>query len=234
MSELQTTSVRKHAARVQANPRRRRRVVNHSALAIVSVVSILVMFREFAPGGAYFRLSMATAYTSLALMLVTLLTGPWNVLRSRVNPVSSDIRRDLGIWAGLIGLVHVAVGLNVHFRGQMWRYFVLPAAERQWIPFRSDLFGFANLTGLLATIITLLLLALSNDFTLRRLGRRRWKMLQRSNYLLFGLVALHGLAYQWLEDRASQYVALLTLVVLMVVIFQVIAFRRHRRRLEAK
>jgi sulfoxide reductase heme-binding subunit YedZ len=40
---------------------------------------------------------MATAYVSLALLAATLVTGPINLLRRRPNPVSTDLRRDLGI-----------------------------------------------------------------------------------------------------------------------------------------
>ena len=62
---------------------------------------------------------------TLALLVATLLIGPWNVLRRTANPVSSDLRRDIGIWAGMLGILHAGVGQFVHLRGRPWLYYVL-------------------------------------------------------------------------------------------------------------
>ncbi len=70
------------------------------------------------------RLSIATAYPALFLTAAALSIGPWNVLRGRTNPVSFDLRRDLGIWAGIMALLHTGIGLNVHLRGRPWLYFI--------------------------------------------------------------------------------------------------------------
>jgi DMSO/TMAO reductase YedYZ heme-binding membrane subunit len=120
------------------------------------------------------RLSIATAYPALFLTAAAMLVGPWNVLRGRTNPVSSDLRRDLGIWAGIMALLHTGIGLNVHMRGRPWLYFI-----DQHHRVRYDLFGIGNDSGLLAAVLFLLLLAISNDLSLRRLGTRTWKLLQR-------------------------------------------------------
>lgn len=159
---------------------------------------------------------MATAYVGLALLAVTLLLGPLNVLRGRPNPVSTDLRRDIGIWAGLVAAVHVVVGLQVHAIGEPWLYFLWPAAEWRWLPFRYDIAGLANYTGLASTLVLLLLLALSNDRSLRRLGAARWKFWQRWNYLAFVLVALHGVVYQRIEGRPLTWVWTVGLVVALV------------------
>ncbi|MBA4159583.1 MAG: hypothetical protein H0X65_19215, partial [Gemmatimonadetes bacterium] len=53
-----------------------------------------------------------------------------------------------------------------------------------------------------------LLLALSNDLSLRLLKAGRWKTLQRWNYALFALTVVHGIAYQVIEDRKAGYVVL--------------------------
>jgi sulfoxide reductase heme-binding subunit YedZ len=174
--------------------------------------------------------SMATAYVSMALLVATLLTGPVNVLRGRRNPVSTDLRRDLGIWAGLMGVAHVVIGLQVHFRGRMWFYFVREVEETKELVLRADLFGFANYTGMLATFVLLLLLALSNDLSLRRLKAGLWKALQRWNYGLFALVAIHGVAYQVIEDRKAGYVALLATMAGLAIVLQLAGVRERRRR----
>jgi sulfoxide reductase heme-binding subunit YedZ len=169
------------------------------------------------------HLSIATAYPALFLTAAAILLGPWNVLRGRPYPVSFDLRRDLGIWAGVMGLVHTGIGLNVHLRGRLWLYFV-----DQHGSLRRDFFGFGNYTGLFATVILLLLLAISNDVSLRRLGTRRWKSLQRWTYGAVVLTVLHAVAYQHVEKRILLYEALLWGTTGIIAVFQTMGWRRIR------
>lgn len=203
---------------------RRRALRHHAVLAAVSAFLLLAVYFTVQDDDVRFRWSMATAYSGLALLGTTLLIGPLNVLRGRPNPVSSDLRRDIGIWGALISLAHVIIGLQVHM-GNMWLYFFREAGAAK--P-RSDLFGFANYTGLVAILIAALLLALSNDFSLRALGTKRWKALQRCNYALFALVVVHGVAYQAVENRQPPYIVLFGAMVVAVVVVQAAGFR-HRR-----
>ena len=69
-------------------------------------------------------------------------------------------------------------------------------------------------------LIVLLLLILSSDRSLRRLGPRRWKSLHRLNYALFGLVAAHGLVYQGLEERNRAYILIMLLLIVAVLLLQ--------------
>ncbi len=170
---------------------------------------------------------MATAYTGLALLAATLLTGPINVFRGRRTPVPTDLRRDTGIWCGIMSLAHVVIGLQVHMGNMLLYFFREAGASKRLVP-RSDLFGFANFTGLIATFIVALLLALSNDVSLRKLGSRRWKSLQQWNYGLLVLVMIHSIAYQIIENRQPPFNILL--VVMMVVTFSVQAAGYWLRR----
>ena len=140
------------------------------------------------------------------------------LLPRKPNPVSSDLRRDLGIWAGISALAHTAVGLNVHLRGRMWLYFV---DTRHHL--RRDVFGFGNYTGVLAALVFALLLALSNDVSLRRLGVDRWKSLQRWAYAGIALTAAHAIAYQYIEKRTPPFQAVLYIVFGIVLAFQIVA-----------
>jgi len=56
------------------------------------------------------RLSFSSAYPALVLLTATLLIGPLKILVGRRLAVSMDFRRDIGIWAGLVGLFHVWLG----------------------------------------------------------------------------------------------------------------------------
>jgi sulfoxide reductase heme-binding subunit YedZ len=175
-------------------------------------------------------LSLASAYAGLAFLCASLVIGPCNVLRRHSNPVTTDLRRDVGIWACLLSLLHVVVGLQVHMRGKFWFYFFYPSDQPHFLPIRYDPFGFANFTGLGATLVLALLLALSNNLSLRRLGTRRWKRLQRWNYASFALVAVHAIVYQLLEKRELLYIGLFGTMVLMVISIQLAGFRRMRAR----
>jgi methionine sulfoxide reductase heme-binding subunit len=209
----------------------RRLLSHHLPLALASLVLIAIFFQLVASPDLRFRLSMATAYTALILLGGTLLTGPINVLKSRPNPISTDLRRDLGIWSAIIGIVHTAVGLTVHMSGKFWLYFVYSANETHLLPIRFDFFGFANYTGLIATLILAFLLALSNDLSIRILGGKCWKNLQRWNYGLYVLVVLHASTYQLVEKRQLPYPILFALLVVVVIVIQWAGFRRRKRQL---
>jgi len=176
------------------------------------------------------RASFATAYPALILLATTLLIGPWNLLRRRRNPISSDLRRDLGIWAGFLSVMHATVGQFVHLRGRPWLYYVYGATERHHgMPIRHDVFGLSNFTGLLAVFMILMLLATSNDFSLRALKAARWKTLQRWSYVAFVLVAIHTFGYQMgIEKQDWRFVALAAAGVALAITFQVIGIVRAR------
>lgn len=173
---------------------------------------------------------MASAYASLFLLATTLMIGPWNKLRGRANPVSSYLRRDVGIWAGMLGIVHVIVGLQVHMDGKLWLYFLPPPDAAYRFPLRIDPFGLTNYAGLAAGLILIMLLALSSNASLRALGAVRWKRLQRWNYAAAALVVAHGVVYQLLEKRALGFVLLFGVAVALALAFQIAgaaAARKH-------
>ena len=199
-------------------------------IGLASVICILMLWLLIESPNATFRLSMATAYTGLFLLVATLLTGPVNLLKSQANPLSTDLRRDLGIGAAAVSLVHVVVGLQVHLGGKAWLYFLYPRSETHLLPFRYDPFGVANYTGLVATLIAVLLLAISNDLSLRLLGGKRWKAIQRWNYGLFGLVALHAIAYQLIEKRSQPYPLILTGALLLAIALQGAGWWKRRQQ----
>jgi sulfoxide reductase heme-binding subunit YedZ len=198
--------------------RLRQRLIYHILLGVVSVGLSVLFMRLFPHRDLVSRVSIGTAYAALFLMTATLLLGPLNVLRKKANPVSFDLRRDFGIWAGIAGLVHTAFGLNVHLRGKMWLYFVDTSHH-----LRKDVFGFGNYTGSVAALVFVLLLALSNDISLRELGVERWKSLQRWAYAGFVLTAAHAIAYQQIETRSAPFQVVLYALFGILLGFQIVA-----------
>lgn len=206
------------------------RLRRHLLLASISGLLILLVYALVPPPDPRHRLSMASAYASLFLLGWTLALGPWNLLRSRHNPVSFNLRRDVGIWAGLLAILHTAVGLTVHLRGRTWMYFFRTLHP---VTLQNTRFGFANDMGLLATLLFLGLLLISNDLSLRWFGTRRWKVLQRTTYLALALTLLHGWAFQSVEKRALPWVAVFWFMAAIVTILQLAGFR-WRRSLDAR
>lgn len=163
---------------------------------------------------------MATAYVALALLGASLLTGPINVLLRRANPVSSDSRRDIGVWAGVMSLAHALIGLQVHM-DHRWKYFLSEDHHGDGRTLRLDAFGLTNWVGLAAVLVATVLLVLSNDLSLRTLGTSRWKWLQRTNYLFAAAVIAHGIVYQLLEHRTPPYAWALGVLVAIPMVLQV-------------
>jgi sulfoxide reductase heme-binding subunit YedZ len=207
------------------------RAKRHFVLSAVATTIVCLAYAATPPPDVHHRLSMATAYAGLIFLAASLWLGPWNVLRQRPNPVSFDLRRDIGIWTGILAIVHTAIGLTVHLRGRMWMYFFKGLHP---LKLQNTQFGFANFTGLVAALLFLMLLAISNDLSLRRLKTRRWKSLQRWTYVAFLLTGAHGIAYQLIEKRHIPWVLVSSAIMTAVAVAQFLAFVRVQRRLRAQ
>lgn len=186
-------------------------------LAIISLVAGAIAWRLLP--GAYprtQRLSLILGYASLAAILATLLLGPINVLGRRPNPVSSDLRRDIGLFAVATGIAHVVVSLVHHFGGDPVQYFFTTSRPALG-SIRSDDFGISVWIGAVATVLLAGLGLISNDASLRKLGRQ-WKALQRGNYALVVLVLVHTWLFWKVLDRmqGTRFVVVVASVTMLV------------------
>ena len=172
------------------------------------------------------QLTVATGYLALGLLGLTLLIGPANLLLRRRNPVSSYLRRDVGMWTAIFSVVHVFFGLQVHDELRNFlNYFFAPDGR-----VLANSFGLGNWTGLAATVVVVGLLALSSDVALRKLKAGPWKWLQRLNYALFALVVAHAFFYGALLRMESPYTLMLFLSVIVVLVGQALGIWLWRRR----
>ncbi len=175
------------------------------------------------------RLTRAEGYVATGLLVLTLIVGPANLLLHRRNPVPSYLRRDVGIWTAIVSVVHVVFGLKLHCGLQgltsFLTYFVAPDGSP-----RFNSCGLGNWTGLAATLIVMGLLALSNDFALRKFKAGPWKWLQRLNYALFALVLLHAFFYGAPVRVTSPFSVLLVIIVFAVLVGQALGAWLWRRR----
>ena len=174
------------------------------------------------------RYSTATGYVATALLGLTLLIGPANLLLRRRNPVSGYLRRDVGIWTAIASVVHVVFGFLVkHGDGELLGFFFQPGDRSRIL---TNSFGLANWAGLTALLIAAGLAVISSDAALRKLNAKRWKRLQRFNYALFALVVIHAVLYGALWRTTSPYTVLLALSVVAVLAAQAMGIRLWRQR----
>ena len=177
------------------------------------------------------QFTVATGYIGLALLAVTLLLGPANVVLRRRNPVSTYLRRDVGIWTGAFSLLHVVAAVFIHtshgrgFVSSFLHFFIADDGA----PLTNS-FGWGNWTGLAATIIAVVLLVTSSDAALRVLRAKRWKWLQRLSYALIVLVVAHAFFYGAFLRMTSPFTWLLIVSAIAVALGQGIGVWLWRRR----
>lgn len=155
-----------------------------------------------------------------------LVIGPLNVLRGVPNPVHGAFRRDVGIAGGCFSVLHTIVGLQVHQGGQLARYFMY---ARDHASTSNSVFLLANWLGLLSAFVFAALVAISNNPSLRSMGLRTWKFVQRGAYPAVILATIHGLAYQVLEKRSTSLIALVFAGAVCVVALQIAGIRVRLR-----
>jgi sulfoxide reductase heme-binding subunit YedZ len=208
-----------------------RRVLTHLALG-GSVALLYESMNDLFPYERYDLLVVTMGYASLALICLSLVIGTWYLLRQRRNPVNLDVRRDVGIWAGITGGWHVVLVLRgIVPNGQLPVYFLRETSSGGYT-LQLSLFGISNDLGLCALLLLTLLSVLSNTASLRWLKGRRWKQVQRLTYPLLLLAVGHTLGYQYLNLRGPWLLSFVLLLVALVCVAQGwgIALTLARRR----
>jgi methionine sulfoxide reductase heme-binding subunit len=212
-----------------------RRLARHALLGLASLSVGALIWAVSSHRSRVEGISFATAYAGLAMLAVALVLGPLNLMRQRPNPVSTDLRRDVGLWAGLWGVVHTIAGLQVHMGGDLRRYF-FPGANGSPVSRSTETFVTANYLGLIAAFLLIVLMLLSNDVALKTLGVATWKWLQRSSYVVLALVVIHGALYQLLEKRRVGFVLAFLVVTGFAVLVQAAGVRArvNRKRIKTR
>ncbi|MFQ5635290.1 MAG: ferric reductase-like transmembrane domain-containing protein [Gammaproteobacteria bacterium] len=228
----------KRAAAVRASSRPvDERARRHFSLLVLVAGGVTIATFGAAPETATDRVSMLTAYQFLLLLTIVLAIGPLRTLRTGRIAANLHLRRDYGIWAGITALLHLFAGTVQSMTPAYISTFVTVGGSGSAIIPRQQIFSWGAIIGLAIALLVLVLLALSNDRSIRRFGKRRWKRLHRVNYLVLALTVAHGFAFQFLEGRATWLIAFVLLTLIAVVGVQlagigaVLRRRRRRRRL---
>jgi len=203
--------------------------IHYLPMLVVSVIFCLIFYLLWKPTLPTIPfITYTSGYLSIFLLAVSLLLGPINLMLKFKNPISTYIRRDIGIFGGLLGVVHSVVGLFMHFTGKPWLYFVEEVEKGFAIRFGN--FGLANYTGLIGVFILILLLVISNDYFLGKLKAVKWKNLQRFTYLMFLLVIAHSIFYRLNADKVDLIIYLYLPMFWTVLAFQLIGIWLKARK----
>ena len=164
--------------------------------------------------------STAFGRVSFILLFLTLLIGPVMKLRSPVK-ASSPLeipwtwRGELGIWFFLMGLVH----------------FIIVWSERPFaelIRIGGSGFALANLMGLVALLLALLLTAASFQKVILYLGIESWKWLHSMTYVVFYLISGHYIYFQFFstygEVGPDWFGYMAVFMTLLIILLQFTAF----------
>ncbi len=181
----------------------RRLLVRHGVVALVSFLLTLPFWFGRLNWDPEMRLWRAVGDSAVLLLLFTLAIGPL----ARLWPPAARLvswRRETGIWYGLMALLHTLLIFNGWVRWDWLRflgYEFIPALNRT--ARIEPGFGLANLVGLVAMLLTLLLVATSSNWAIDRLGASAWKWLQYGAYTVFYLVVLHTVYFHFIHYTIS-------------------------------
>lgn len=152
---------------------------------------------------AEMRLWRAVGDAAFILLIVTLAMGPTVRLLRRLAPALAW-RRYTGIWFALVALVHGLLILNGWARWDLDTFLGYEFVPQMGRLVRLEPgFGLANIMGVVALLLALILAATSTDRAVQSLGGTSWKWLHSSAYTVFYLSAIHAAYFLFIHYTAS-------------------------------
>lgn len=157
-------------------------------LAMLLTYLFLVVHSKWVP---IHRWNRAFADASLVLLAATMIIGPVVRLWSAWNWLV-PWRRELGVHAVGFGAIHLLLVLDGWLEWDIPRLVgLLVHPIRGGYVMAEHGFGLANVLGVVALVYGTILVTISNEYAVRRLGGGVWKFVQRSAYVLWALAVIH-------------------------------------------
>ncbi|MCA1321472.1 hypothetical protein LC085_16320 [Bacillus tianshenii] len=163
---------------------------------IIGVSSLLISYlivqsrNEWAPLHAWNR---AFADVSLFMLGLVMIIGPI----VRILPALKGMiawRRSLGVWSGILALIHTIIILDGWVEWEFARlFFIFTPFGKEWVLHPG--FALANAIGIIAVLYYLLLMITSNNQSIKVLGNSAWNYLQSKTSTLYILILLHTLYF---------------------------------------
>jgi methionine sulfoxide reductase heme-binding subunit len=209
----------------------------HGLLLVFTFVACYLIHLYSPYADLNYILTLGCGYISLIFIVFSLLIGPYKLLYQRRNPVNLDGRRDVGIWAGINGCIHVICVFLIHTRGDLVYLFLRPKVQGSGYDLLLTPQGISNNIGLVATFILILLLVISNDISLKYFKGKRWKLLQRFNYGLVVLAFIHTILYQRFSNRARAFIVITLVLAAATLVIQaagIVLYNTHRAKTHSR
>ncbi|UCG73059.1 MAG: ferric reductase-like transmembrane domain-containing protein [Chromatiales bacterium] len=207
---------------------------NHGALLAVTVICLGVSAASGPGATAADRLSIVSAYLCLFLLGVALAIGPANAIRKGKALVNVYARRDTGIWAALNGLLHFFLANVLAMNYEYLGIYVENAPVPPSVPVREALYLWGTILGYVIAVLFIMLMGLSNDWMVRKVGLKWWKRLQRASYAAFIFTCAHAFMFQVLETRAAVWVVVVALVTVLIIAGQGLGIAAIRKLRDGK
>ncbi len=214
----------------------------HAVVILLSAGAVGLFVYSRAEWSPMHRWNRAVGDASLLLVAAAMALGPMSRLwRGAVRLL--PYRREFGIYAVILALVHTAIILLGWVQLDLMRLFGLefhPGLQRYVMVQQG--FAFANIVGIFALTYGVVLAATSNDASLRWLGDSVWKFVQRGTYVLWWLSVLHTAYFLFLHflDYHRQtpepnwvqwpFVGLVLMVLGLQILASATTWKRQRQR----
>lgn len=173
----------------------------HLVVGLLGVAFSVLFWRSRMEWDAEMRLWRAVGDASFMLLALALVAGPLAVLSRMFAPLLRW-RRAFGVWFALLAGLHAYLVWDGWARWSFARLMGYQDLSASGIPepvLVDPGFGLANLMGLVALFLGLVLAAVSSEWAVRALGARAWKHVQQYAYVVFYLVGLHAVYFLMLH-----------------------------------
>ena len=170
------------------------KIKRHIITLLASTVLILIIEQiRTAEGWGLKMHTWNKAFGDVSILYVVLTLAIGSL--SRISDKLAFLRpwaRPIGIWAMVFALVHIIIVIGGWDDWNIWWLLGFTEIRDGSTQFNLPGFGFANVIGFIAALYGLVLLATSNDSSIKKLGTDSWKYLQqRSAHFLYVLASLH-------------------------------------------
>lgn len=166
-------------------------LLRHCAVLLLAALLTYLFLSVHSNWAPMHRWNRAFADASFVLLVAAMIIGPAVRLRSALSRII-PWRRELGIYAVGLGAIHVLIILDGWIGWEIPRIVgLLVHPDLGAYVMAEHGFGLANVLGIVALVYGAMLVTISNEYAVRRLGGSVWKFIQRGTYVLWALVVLH-------------------------------------------
>lgn len=216
------------------------RAARHAVAAVLSLV-LFLLFLSIRPEAGVHSLNRSFADAAFVLLVLTMILGPLSRLAPGVRPLLTW-RHELGVWTILLAFGHLYVILDGWVHWDITGFYLIPAERTGGVELIDRSFLMGNVMGAIALIYGLILLATSNRWALKKLGKS-WRYVQAASRVYILLIVVHSAYFLFwhlsnLPDArpsvfSTPFLVLTALLYSMVILGFFATLNRNKRRLAA-